>query len=272
MTPPRRTIRTLRRGFTLLETVLTLLISTMILTTVLSIFGMMARANADLGARYDDLGELSRAHSAIRVAMQSLVSGQPISDLLEDDEEKEDNEPEDTDDDNDEDEDESASGASLRERLGIEDEDIPELHFILEASTEAAQSGIIDDDKAPRRLEVVMERQPTPLAPSNDGLPVRGAFEPAYVSGAGDYTHWALDYVPIDPPGEPIRLIEDAALIDWSVLGHAADSEVGDRMFGLYEAQEAKDFPMAIRLVVITWDNTKVDWIFEPGVTVGDAP
>jgi len=250
-----------------METVLTLLISTMILTTVLSIFSMMARANADLGARYEDLGELSRAHSAIRIAMQSLVSGQPISDLLDDDEEPEDEEPGDEDED---DTDSPPDGAELRERLGIEDEDIPELHFILEASTQAAQLGVVEDDKAPRRLEIVMERQPTPLAPANDGLPVRGAFEPAYLSGAGDYTHWALDYVPIDPPGEPIRLIEDAALIDWTVLGHAADSEVGERMFGLYEAQEAKDFPMAIRLVVITWDNTKVDWIFEPGVTVGD--
>ncbi len=115
-----------------------------------------------------------------------------------------------------------------------------------------------------------MERQPVALAPDNNGLPVRGAFEPVYVSGAGDFTHWALDYVPIDPPGESIRLIEDAALIDWNVLGHADESESGNRMFGLYEAQEAKDYPMSIFLVVITWDNTKMDWIFEPGVTVGD--
>ena len=115
-----------------------------------------------------------------------------------------------------------------------------------------------------------MERQPTPIAPDNNGRPVRGAFEPVYLSGAGDYTHWALDYIPIEPAGEPIRLIQDAALIDWSVLGHAAESERGERWFGLYLAQEAREYPMLIRLHVITWDNTKVDWIFEPGVTVGD--
>jgi len=259
--------RTTRRAFTLIEVILTLVITSMILTTVMAIFAMMARANADLGARYEDLGELARAHSAIRVAMQSLVSGQPISDRLD---EVPDSAPANAA--------ESAlananpdrfNEPTIGERLGIEEEELPPLHFILEASTEAAQLGVVADDKAPRRLEVVMERQPTPIAPSNNGLPVRGAFEPVYVSGAGDYTHWALDYVPIDPSGEPIRLIEDAALIDWTVLGHAADSESGERMFGLFQAQEAKDYPMSIRLVVITWDNTRVDWIFEPGVTVG---
>jgi len=259
--------RSYRRAFTLIEVMLTLLISTMILTTVMAIFGMMARANAQLGARYEDLGELARAHSAIRVAMQSLVSGQPVSDLLQDDADADTGpatalsnaDPSRFD-----------NAATLRERLGVEEQDLPPNHFILEASTEAAQLGVVSDDKAPRRLEVVMERQPTPIAPSNNGLPVRGAFEPVYVSGAGQYTHWALDYVPIEPAGEPIRLIKDAALIDWSVLGHASESESGDRMFGLYQAQEAKDYPMSIRLVVNTWDNTRVDWIFEPGVTVGN--
>lgn len=259
-----------RKGFTLIEVILTLMISSMILTTVLSIFSMMARANADLAARYDDLGELARAHRAIRIAMQSLVSGQPVSDLLDDDTNIN-----------------SGSSArtgntlasadpnrfgdeSLRERLGIEEENLPRYHFILEASTEAAQLGVVEDDRAPRRLEIVMERQPTPLAPDNNGRPVRGAFEPIYVSGAGAFTHWALDYVPIEPAGDPIRLIQDAALIDWTVLGHAADSDAGERKFGIFEAQEARDYPMAIYLVVITWDNTKVDWIFEPGVTVGN--
>ncbi len=250
-----------RRAFTLIEVTLTLLISTMILTTVMSIFAMMARANADLGARYEDLGELSRAHGTIQRAMKSLVSGQPISDLLEDD----DADPDDPDADSN-----RPSASSIRERLGVEEEDLPKYHFILQHSTEAAQLGVVADDRAPRRLELVMERQPVALAPDNNGLPVRGAFEPVWVSGAGDFTHWALDYVPIDPAGEPIRLIEDAALIDWNVLGHADESESGNRMFGLYEAQEAKDYPMSIFLIVITWDNTRMDWIFEPGVTVGD--
>lgn len=250
-----------RRAFTLIEVTLTLLISTMILTTVMSIFAMMARANADLGARYEDLGELSRAHGTIQRAMKSLVSGQPISDLLEDDDADTDDPDADSN---------RPSASSIRERLGVEDEDLPEYHFILQHSTEAAQLGVVADDRAPRRLELVMERQPVALAPDNNGLPVRGAFEPVYVSGAGDFTHWALDYVPIDPAGEPIRLIEDAALIDWNVLGHADESESGNRMFGLYEAQEAKDYPMSIFLIVITWDNTRMDWIFEPGVTVGD--
>lgn len=255
----RRAARAARRGFTLLEVALTILISTMILTTVMSIFAMMARANADLGARYDDLGELSQAHGAIRIALQSLVSGQPLSDLLDD----ENAGPPEGDV-------ERPAAAELRERLDIEEEDIEPAHFILEASSEAARLGVVEDDKAPRRLEIVMERQPTPMAPDNDGKPVRGAFEPVYISGAGAYTRWALEYKPIEPSGESIRLIDDAALIDWTVLGHASESETGNRMFGLYEAQEAKDFPMSIRLVVITWDNTRVDWIFEPGVTVGD--
>jgi prepilin-type N-terminal cleavage/methylation domain-containing protein len=250
-----------RRGFTLIEVLLTLLISSMILTTVSAIFAMMARANNDLGARYEDLGELSRAHGAIRLAMQSLVSGQPVSDLLSDDDNTTPAAGANAD---------RPTNAEIRERLDISDDDLEPLHFILEASTEAAQQGVIADDKAPRRLEVVMERQPTPQAPANNGRPVRGAFEPVYLSGAGAYTRWALDYKPIQPSGESIRLIDDAALIDWTVLGHAADSEVGERMFGLFEALEAKDYPMAIRLVVITWDNTRVDWIFEPGVTVGD--
>jgi len=270
----RPTRRTTRRAFTLIEVALTLLVSTLILATVLSIFAMMARANASLGARFEDLNELSRAHSAIRRAMQSLVSGPPVSDLLdqavadlpgattpdeEDDDETQRNE------------DGSLNARTLAERLGIEEQDIPDLHFILQPSTRAARFGVVADDKAPRRLEVVLERQPTPLAPGNDGRPVRGAFEPVYLSGAGDYTRWALDYEPIDPPGDPIRLIDDAALIDWSVLGRAADSDRGERWFGLYEAQEAREYPMAIRLVVMTWDNTRVDWLFEPGVTVGVA-
>jgi type II secretory pathway pseudopilin PulG len=268
----RKSIRTSREGFTVIEVMLTLIISTMLLTTVMSIFSMMSRANADLGARFEDMGELAMAHSAIRVGMQSLVSGQPVSDLLDDDQSAI------IDDSSSARTGNALAGAdpnrfgneSIRERLGIEEEDLPTYHFILEASTEAVQLGVVEDDRAPRRLEIVMERQPTPIAPSNDGRPVRGAFEPAYVSGAGAYTHWALDYVPIDPSGEPIRLIEDAALIDWSVLGHASESEEGERWFGIYEAQEAKEYPMLIRLNVITWDNTNVDWIFEPGVTVGD--
>jgi len=261
-TTTQQACKSLRRGFTLIEVVLTLLISTMLLTTVMSIFTMMARANADLGARYEDLGELARAHSAIRRAMQSLVSGQPISERL--DEETEDPALVDPNADN------RPSQSTIRERLGVEEEDLPAYHFILEASTKAAQLGVVEDDIAPRRLEVVMERQPTPIAPDNNGKPVRGAFEPVYISGSGAYTHWALDYVPIEPAGEPIRLIEDAALIDWSVLGHADESAEGERWFGLYEAQEAKNYPMSIRLNVITWDNTQVDWMFEPGVTVGD--
>ncbi|MCB9838618.1 MAG: prepilin-type N-terminal cleavage/methylation domain-containing protein [Phycisphaeraceae bacterium] len=260
MTAIERSRATIRRAFTLIEVLLTMVITSMILVTVAGIFAMMARANTDLGARYDDLGELARAHSAVRLALQSLVSGQPVSDLLDEDENPG-----------------QAQGGSdrpsateLRERLDIKEEDMEPLHFVLEQATEAARAGVVDDDIAPRRLEIVMERQPTPLAPTNNGQPVRGAFEPVYLSGSGQYTHWALDYVPIQPSGKPIRLINDAALIDWSVLGHAADSDTGERNFGLFQAQEAKDYPMAIRLVVITWDNTSVDWMFEPGVTVGE--
>ncbi len=255
-----------RAGYTLLEVILSLTITVMIVSMVTAMFVMMRETDRELTYKYEDLSEMGRVHTTVRRALQRLVAAEPESDLLgappppartagapatggaplEDD---------------------TGDERSIGERVGFEEEEKAPMHFILEASSLAASRGLVADDQAPRRLEVVLTDPPLAGSPRGPGS-VRGAFEPAPTG----FRTWALQWRPIEPPGAPIVLIDDVVLLEWSALGSDQESESGNPWFGLYEAREERHMPRAVRLVLMTADGTVADWLFEPGVTIGESP
>lgn len=137
-------------------------------------------------------------------------------------------------------------------------EELPKLPYMWLGPTDPARPGSVDVS-VPWTLEIVLSQPPFKFMPQSD-TPIRGAFEKAW-----NETDWALIWLPIDPPGEPVIVMDNLAEVFMAAL--TKDGSWTD----MFEAREFKEFPRAIRVVLMATSGATSDWLFEPGVTLGPA-
>lgn len=251
------------RGFTLIETVLALIVGTLVLAATLGVLTTVQRSDVALTDHAREMNDLARTQSTVRRAMDTLLAAPTgsVRGVL-------------------------GLGADSEVLAGILDtafpDPIPGLPARLEMTT----------GQNPR-LEAVLSRPlldvPAPGARSlgdNDRLAVsagslpghRGAFELRPEPGAKGPTLW---WVPLPPPETPEwvvfdpatlppphRLCREITLLRWTAfIDKARVPEV--------RATESIQYPAYIELEIATAGGGYGNWTFELGWTVGpelDAP
>ena len=252
----RRT--TAHRGFTLIEMMIALALSTLVVGGVISLLGMIRSAESRQSQRYEEMMEASIAQRTVRKAMMTLVAAPPPP------------EPDETGDDDDDDDFEDMTEEERRQLLGeefISDEQMQDLERGTRSrdadSREAAMSELIEqllerpDSPLPHfelyyeeyegvvlpRLEIVLMQSPVPVAtePAEIVLQQRSRVEPqseeelraqrvarllaqsrGTVRGAFELMlyedGWALQWTPVDPPGRPYILVRNVIRCEWWLL------------------------------------------------------
>lgn len=247
----------MRRGFTLLEVVVASMLGSIVLLGAIGVMGFMRDSDRRLSERFTDTADLAIVHAAVRRAMQTMVAAPTPPNIHQSNAAASVNETADQ------------RAQRLREeamRLGRDTEEKKKRpRFILESQVRG-NSG----PDAPRRLEVVLLDQPTP-DPSPTAATIRGAFEVApEVDGL------ALMWVPIKPPGRPVKLAGGIETITWEALAREQTDNRFARKSGAWKDSFAAlytgDFPKAIRLGLVTRRGASVEWLFEPAVTTGGEP
>jgi prepilin-type N-terminal cleavage/methylation domain-containing protein len=252
-----------RRGFTLIETVLALIVGALVLAASLGVLTTVQRSDVALTDHAREMNDLARTQSAARRAMDTLLAAPSgaVRGAL-------------------------GLGADSEVLAGILDtalpEPIPGLPARLEMST----------GENPR-LEAVLSRPllDTPAAgtrsPGDDGriavaagsLPGhRGAFELRPEPGAEGPTLWWVPLPPPEPPEwvmfdpatlpPPHRLCRNVTLLRWTAFIDSA--RVSD-----VRVIESIQYPAYIELEIATAGGGYGNWTFELGWTVGpelDAP
>ncbi len=232
-----------RRGFTMLEMSLAMVIGSMLVITCFGLMRMIEDSEQYLARSFDDVSDFSRCHRTIGRAMQSLVAA-PIQ----------------LDDGPTGDADDALSGAraDFRERGG----NSTSRRGSSENGPPRFRMGPIDEEdlenfEAPWRIELVLTKAPFQYAVETD-RPVRGAFDKI-----ADGRDWTLQWTPIDPPGDPVVLAEGLAQVWFSAIQGTGPEAV-------LEARQSNEFPRAVRVVIFARSGAAVDWLFEPGITTGD--
>lgn len=108
--------------------------------------------------------------------------------------------------------------------------------------------------KGVRRLELLLARAPVGDRAAG---PVRGALDLVETPNR-EGMRWRLQWTPIAPAGKPTILLEHLVLAEWSVT----DSH---GQFDTFEAYEQNELPWAVRTIFWTEAGTKVDWMFDLG-------
>ncbi len=246
-----------RRGFTALELAMALAIAATLLLGVFGLFASMQRSDRLLAARFRDLGALLRAHETLRYAFQTILAPTP-DDLFSDSGQSP----------------ASSPPAADAQKPVLEEENTPsdEPRFELVSYTEQEGKAIeksaqldepLDAEQIAsvmKYIKVALARSPLATLPSYY-WGVWGAFESVPYNGG-----WALLWTPIDPPGEPVVLIDDARLILASCLAQGGTWTTNLR------ASDKQQMPRAIRVIVWTRGGAKLDWLFEPGFVYGETP
>jgi hypothetical protein len=238
-------------------------LASIVLMGALGLMGFLRLADQNQSRRFDDFSELTILHETIRRAMQTLVAGPPLPDAdagdplpqtVEEAEERAEA---------------KRKNEEVQERVTGRDrrlnKETRSPRFLLEPLI-PNRSGPED----PRRLEVVLLEQPapgpTPITPT-----IRGAFELV-----PDTVGFALVWRSMSPPGEPIALARGLRSLQWSGLAREAVDNRYDRKSGAWRhdvfAAASKEFPKAVRLEIVTIRGTRVDWLFEPAITIGPEP
>jgi prepilin-type N-terminal cleavage/methylation domain-containing protein len=283
---------TARRGFTALELLMAATIGSVVLLAALGVFGMMERMDRFHAARFRESSDQVFAHTTLLRAMQTLVA-KAEADAASVTREATGLDPEDENPEYDpgssgpKDGNEGLRRAQAEAmKRQAERRDGPTGARTVDASgreirqrpmfvLEPAGALGVSDQTAPRRLEVTMLAQPTPLAPRSAGF-VRGAFE-AVPRGRG----WALVYRPMAPEGEPILLLDGIRDMRWEalvpgegsgrrMLGASKDegeAEKGGELVDQLFANVPRRFPKAVRFIAVLSTGQTVDWMFEPSVT-----
>lgn len=249
------------RAFTVLEVVIASALASIVLFAALGVMSFMRRADERLSRRFEDVSELSILHGTIRRAMQTLVAATPPPEGSQEpppatEEEAEEREARRL---ANEEAQRQVAGSNWKEKEG------PRPRFLLEPQITGRR-----DDRAPRRLEVVLLDRPAP-GPAPNSPSLRGAFELL-----PDRDGLALVWRPIDPPGQPVVLARGIADLRWRGLAR-------DQVENRYEAKSGawrddfaavipKEFPKAVRLQITTLRGAEVDWMFEPAITTGPEP
>lgn len=261
------------RGFTLLEMLLAVTLSSLVVLATMSMLMMIYRSEKRLGSVATDNEDLAITQEIIRRAMQSLIAAPPLSD-----EQMDELFPD-------------ANGESL------EEESIPAdvATGLIENEEEAGNAPdplLAEVDTRPRfdlhfvpseagmipRLEIVTFTSPAPSSTINaeedplgalvvllqDTSAVRGAFELVQMS---DGT-WSLQWVPLEPWGYPTLLIKDVQYIEWEALQRRSQGGEWQSVFSSYLDVQ---YPEAVRLILWTSNGSQIDWLFKVEVIPGEA-
>lgn len=261
-----------RPGFTALEVLVASAVSVVVIVAAIGLMGFLNRMTRISEQRYEDTSELGILHETIRRAMQTLVAEAPPQvapgtsqeeiDAARKAAEEEGKEAE-----------ESGETPGARSARSAGSRRTPfgggastgHPRFILEPQI-AGRSGPNDA----RRLEVVLLEQPAP-GPLAISPTVRGVFELApQVDGL------ALRWRSLQPPGMPIVLATRIRELRWTALSR----EFADDRFKAgssawrtdMRSSLPREYPKAVRLELVTMNNTRVDWLFEPAITTGPEP
>ena len=251
----------MRRGFTLLELLLAMVIGSIVLAGGYTLVGIVSRMDARFSDRLDTTMRLAFVQRTLARATHSIVAAPEGYDPLEAarlaSEERSQAELYE----------ELQDREAFFEALRLENaEETPESlarRRDVEPAPARVRMGHLSDDTeweyrgedaalGVRRLELLLAR--APFGDQARGEPVRGAFDLVPVeSTEGD--RWRLQWTPIAPAGKPTVLLDRLTLAEWMLT----DSE---GRFDDYAAYVASDLPWALRTTLWTEDGQKVDWMF----------
>jgi prepilin-type N-terminal cleavage/methylation domain-containing protein len=261
-----RATRPRRRGFTVMELVLALVLAAIVALAGMGVLGMMSTADGRLSKGFDDASDLAAAQVLLRRSTSLLLAAAPLkrnptapapTSPAPDESEGESAEGDGADDADTQDE--ADSKGSLDQAGEAEADQEP--HFDLYYSNESGSPS----QGALQSLEVVLIESPfgpQDAANSREGLerylPVRGVFEAV---SQGD--ELSLVWTPIDPPGPSHTIIRRLVAFEWWVLPRHKN---GRDWTDIAAASLDEDYPVALRLLLWTAQGTHADWLFDLSV------
>lgn len=272
--------RTTRVGFTVLELLVALALSSLVVLSAIGITGMISRSDRVTKNYVNDTANLSQTQFIVRRALQNLVAAKPLPPPEEDGPEGE---------------------LETEGDLGGE-VDLPEAEDGADSMFESLFGGLDDglaielamaDTTKPPNFELYYERviyPPTgqeislprfevvtsiwpvprkdiPISQINDPRQrreelaakirgtIRGVFELLYLEDG-----FALVYTPIEPPGDPYILGRRFVDLVWEVLPKDAGADGWQTVHACYLENE---YPSAVRLRLRTDTGATADWLFE---------
>ena len=269
----------MRRGFTVIEVMLALMLSALVISSAVAMYQFLLVATRDAGERFNHAIDETLAHDVLTQTFQNLVAAEPLTPeeagVLE-------GEPAGEEEFGDEALNDRARAATPFGAGSFEGED-ERIRARAAAGTpvmfELLWEEFEDGVTAPA-LEIVALEAPFPmevLTAEQLGRPVSEDqierwSRPDYVRGRLEVAEdvdgsWVLHWRPTDPPAAPMVLFRDIAWVEWSVLMPSRESaRVARRDEGWVDVHSAfllEDFPIAVRLVLETEDGRDFDWLFE---------
>jgi type II secretory pathway pseudopilin PulG len=291
--PPRA--RQATRGFTVLEVVVALALTSLVVASAFGLLAMMRSADRAVRTMTAGAGDQLQAYAVMQRAFTSMVAAQPLRPEADDDAAADD--PTD-----------ALDGANLppgvREQVaGLLGSGAPAagLDERLDAAVASVDTSVpphfelyyeeIDGVSLPR-LEVVVQQSPlsfggmrsvadrferdledmnaqerrSRLARAWAGS-IRGVFELVAIGERG----WCLVWQPVRPLGERTVLVERLAALEWSVLLPPPEQALDDpaappapgEWVPVHAAYLAGDYPDAISLKYVTERGVRANWRFE---------
>jgi prepilin-type N-terminal cleavage/methylation domain-containing protein len=286
--------RTTRPGFTVIEVVVALALSSLVVLSAYGVLAMLRRADSSIGSATRQSTELLLAQTTLRRAFSSMVAATPIE-----------AEP-------DQDDETGTSTGDDDPLAGVPDEMREQIESVLSPSDLGADAGLDDrlaaavataDTSVPPhfdlyyedvagvtlpRLELVVSssparfgaaavRRPTPddtvsnwrrererLTAQWSGM-MRGVFELVSIEGRG----WCLVWQPTAPAGPHVVLIDELASLRWRVLmpleedQEASSVDPDEAWQPVHAAYLEQDYPDAVELSFETEDGARAEWRFE---------
>ncbi|MFG0258589.1 MAG: prepilin-type N-terminal cleavage/methylation domain-containing protein [Phycisphaerales bacterium JB043] len=236
-----------RHAFTLLELLLSISLAGIVLSTMFGMVMYLQRADQSMAIRFKGMNTLANTQDVMRRAMQSLVAARTPHVVFGQDQLSR--------------SDETGSVESV-----VDEDRQLRLHLRMIDPEDLYDP----QDPKPRRLEVTLASPPMARL-DWQGAPVRGGFDlyPRINRGETPGAQfgqrlWSLVWQPLDPPGEPVLLIDDLEFAELTALD-------GGGLHGLYESYYTEEFPWAIRVVLWTIGGARADWMLEPGVRTGEV-
>jgi len=265
--------RARRRAFTLIETMLALVLAAIVVSSAIGVMTLVVNAHAAHGGGISRTVRLAQAQGFFRDTFVRLVAGVPLApppdEQADGDEEPagEDDQQQDADDEQTRSPIESTldqlarggtggRGGIISQLLAENDEPLGVMFEVyLDTSapgwpTPVMECVVTDPPSLGRESAFAPEttvldelgfvRSEIRLVPQRDGL-------------------YTLMYVPLDPIGEPVPILRD---LQWASF-HALPSRDENEWVDVHAAYLQEDFPAAVRVVLFTDDGREIDWLFE---------
>ncbi|MFI4853546.1 MAG: type II secretion system protein J [Phycisphaerales bacterium JB065] len=271
---------TTRHGFTVLELMVALALSSLVVLSAIGITGMISSSDRVTKNYMNDTANLSQTQFVVRRALQNLVAAKPLPPPGEDDPNAELDADGDFGGEEDLPEADSGSDSILDSLFGGLDDGLPIELAIADTSKppnfELYYERVIypptGQEISLPRFEIVTSIWPVPrkeipisqiddprqkreeLAAKIRGT-IRGVFELLYLEDG-----FALVYTPIEPPGDPYILGRRFVDLMWEVLPKDAGADGWQTVHACYLEDE---YPSAVRLRLRTDTGATADWLFE---------